>query len=473
MRILFLILLVTLLQLPSFALEQNSFDAAATIQTVQSDRQIQSTEPTETHSDPIMPVLFALTIILAGAKLGGELFERIKQPAVLGELVAGIIIGNLILINPNWTFFEPLRVQNISVHWALIIDSLARLGVILLLFQVGLETNIVEMRKVGISSFLVATVGVIVPFFLGYIVSSIFVKEVPESILKMSPNFDITNIHIFIGAILCATSVGITVRVFQDLGKLHIPEAKIVLGAAVIDDVLGLIILGIVSSIVVSAEMGSAIQVGSILQTTAIAIGFLVGAMIIGVFIMPKFLSFMTRFKSKGVMITSALILCFVLSYSANLAGLATIVGAFAAGLILEELHFKGFKEDRTMHELLTPVTTLLVPVFFVLMGIQVRLETFGNLSIIGVALGLTAAAVLGKQICGLAVVEKGLDRLSIGIGMIPRGEVGLIFASIGKSLNVINNTLFSAIVIMVILTTLITPPLLKLSLGRYKSKTI
>jgi Kef-type K+ transport system membrane component KefB len=237
--------------------------------------------------------------------------------------------------------------------------------------------------------------------------------------------------------------------------------------------VLGLIILGIVSSIVVSAEMGSAIQVGSILQTTAIAIGFLVGAMIIGVFIMPKFLSFMTRFKSKGVMITSALILCFVLSYSANLAGLATIVGAFAAGLILEELHFKGFKEDRTMHELLTPVTTLLVPVFFVLMGIQVRLETFGNLSIIGVALGLTAAAVLGKQICGLAVVEKGLDRLSIGIGMIPRGEVGLIFASIGKSLNVINNTLFSAIVIMVILTTLITPPLLKLSLGRYKSKTI
>ena len=472
MRILFLILLVTLLQLPSFALQQNSFDAAVTTQAVQTDQQVQSTEPTETHSDPIMPVLLALTIILAGAKLGGELFERIKQPAVLGELVAGIIIGNLILINPNWTFFEPLRVQNISVHWALIIDSLARLGVILLLFQVGLETNIAEMRKVGISSFLVATVGVIVPFFLGYIVSSIFVKEVPESILKMSPNFDITNIHIFIGAILCATSVGITARVFQDLGKLHIPEAKIVLGAAVIDDVLGLIILGIVSSIVVSAELGSAIQVGSILQTTAIAIGFLVGAMIIGVFVMPKFLSFMTRFKSKGVMITSALILCFVLSYSANLAGLATIVGAFAAGLILEELHFKGFKEERTIHELLTPVTTLLVPVFFVLMGIQVRLETFGNINIIGVALGLTLAAVLGKQICGLAVVEKGLDRLSIGIGMIPRGEVGLIFASIGKNLKVIDDTIFSAVVIMVILTTLVTPPLLKFSLARHEKKT-
>jgi Kef-type K+ transport system membrane component KefB len=170
--------------------------------------------------------------------------------------------------------------------------------------------------------------------------------------------------------------------------------------------------------------------------------------------------------------VISSLLFCFLLSWLADAAGLAAIVGAFAAGLILEEAHFKEFKEEVTLHQLVRPITTLLVPVFFVLMGIQVRLETFTDLSVLGVAAGLTVAAFIGKQVCGLAVKEKGLDRLTIGIGMVPRGEVGLIFASIGKSLNVVDDALFSAIVIMVIVTTLVTPPFLKITLTRWEKRT-
>jgi len=423
------------------------------------------------HSDPVVPVLLHLTIILVAAKLGNELFERLKQPSVLGELVFGVILGNIVLLAPNWTYFEALRVVPITERWAVVIDSFARVGVILLLFEVGLESTVRDMAKVGISSFLVATVGVIAPFILGYGVSWLFVKEVPKEILRMSPNFDINNIHIFIGATLCATSVGITARIFQDLGKLQMMEARIILGAAVIDDVLGLIILAIVSGIVVAAETGSSLAIGSIAYITVVAVGFLVIAIILGTVLIPRLMGIAAKMRTHGIMLISALLFCFVLSILANLVGLATIVGAFAAGLILEEIHFKEFRQEITLRDLLKPINMLFVPVFFVLMGIQVRLETFARLDVLGTAAGLTLAAIIGKQVCGLAVVERGLDRLSIGLGMIPRGEVGLIFASIGKSLGVINDSIFSAVVIMVMVTTLVTPPLLTLSLGRKKEK--
>ncbi len=423
------------------------------------------------HEDPVTPVILALAIILGAAKLGGELFERIKQPAVLGELMAGVLLGNLILAFPGWTFFEPLRVEVITVHWAVVIDAIARVGVILLLFEVGLESTVGEMRKVGLSSFLVATVGIVAPFFLGYAVSAYFVTRVPPAILAMSPDFDISNIHLFIGAILCATSVGITARVLKDLGKIQMKESKIILGAAVIDDVLGLLILAIVGGIVVAAETGGTISVGEFIRITGVAVGFLVGSLIAGVVLVPRTLRFMSRLRGQGMMMISAILFCFLFSYLANLAGLAAIVGAFAAGLVLEEVHFTEFRETRTLHELLRPVTTLFVPIFFVLMGLQVRLETFADLSVLGIALGLTLAAFIGKQVCAFGVVEKGLDRGMVGLGMVPRGEVGLIMAGIGKQLNVVDDALFSAVVIMVILTTMITPPLLKLRVESTEKK--
>lgn len=423
------------------------------------------------HSDPVTPVLLSLIVILGAAKIGGELFQRFRQPPVLGELVVGILLGNLILVNPSWDFFEPLRMKPPTEYQAIVIDSLAQIGVLLLLFEVGLESTVAEMRRVGRSSLLVAIVGVVAPFALGYGISALFIKEVPSAVLAISPGFAISNIHLFIGATLCATSVGITARVFQDLEKMHLREAKIILGAAVIDDVLGLLILAIVANIVVAAETGRDVDVVSLLTIAGMAIAFLVGALAVGQWVVPKMMNALAKLRAKGLMLTASLILCFLLSYLASLVGLASIVGAFAAGLILEEVHFKEFKEKRTLHELVVPVTTLLVPVFFVMMGIQVRLETFARIDILGLVAGLTVAAFIGKQACGLAAVEKGLDRLSIGLGMVPRGEVGLIFASIGMSLKVVDDALFSAIVMMVIVTTLVTPVLLRYSLQRSKEK--
>jgi Kef-type K+ transport system membrane component KefB len=202
-----------------------------------------------------------------------------------------------------------------------------------------------------------------------------------------------------------------------------------------------------------------------------VSILFLGGSLALGVFLVPKMMNQLARLRTSGVMLISALLFAFVLSYLANAIGLAAIVGAFAAGLLLEEVHFKRFREKIKIEQLLKPIATFLVPIFFVLMGIQVRLDTFADLSILAVAGGITLAAIIGKQICSLGVMEKGLDRLTIGVGMIPRGEVGLIFASIGKSLKVIDDATFSAVVIMVVVTTLITPPLLKITLRRWKQR--
>jgi Kef-type K+ transport system membrane component KefB len=424
------------------------------------------------HADPVAPILLALIVILGAAKLGSEIFERLEQPAVLGELIAGVFLGNLILFEPTWGFFEPLRVESIEVHWAVVIDSLARIGVILLLFEVGLESSIKSMAKLGASSLFVAVLGVVAPFLLGYGVSALFITELPATLVSIvSADFSLTYVHMFIGAVLCATSVGITARVFKDLGKLKSKEAQIILGAAVIDDVLGLIILAVVSGIVTAAEAGRDLAFWSLLQLIGVAILFLGGSIAGGLLLVPRIMRQLSRLKTSGMMLISSLLFAFLLSYLANAAGLAAIVGAFAAGLLLDDVHFRWFRENISIEQILRPISIFLVPIFFVQMGIQVRLETFTDPSVLGVAAGLTVAAIIGKQICGLGVVGKGLDRLTIGVGMIPRGEVGLIFAAVGKGLNVIDDATFSAVVIMVIVTTLVTPPVLNLTLSRWEKR--
>jgi Kef-type K+ transport system membrane component KefB len=421
-----------------------------------------------TQTDPGMPVLLALVAILAAAKLGGELFERLGMPPVLGELVGGVILGNFVLIFPTWSFFEPLRIVPILAPWASAIDVLARLGVIILLFEVGLGSTVQGMAKVGASALMVAVLGVVAPFILGFFASWLFIGKLPDELTAAaSPSFSLNYIHMFVGAVLCATSVGITARVFKDLGRIQTKEAQIILGAAVIDDVLGLVILAVVSGIVRSAELGQPLQISGILHLIAISILFLGGALAVGSLLLPRLMKQLSRLRTSGVMLVSALAFAFAMSYLASAVGLAAIVGAFAAGLLLEEVHFQGFREKISIHQLISPVSTFLVPIFFVLMGIQVRLETFANPKVVGIAAGLTLAAILGKQICGLAIRDRNINRLSIGIGMIPRGEVGLIFAGIGRTLRVIDDATFSAIVIMVIVTTLSTPPLLKWVLSR------
>lgn len=411
------------------------------------------------HGGPVLNVLYGLIVILLAAKLGGDLFERFKSPAVLGELVMGMVIGNLHLI--GFDGFELFK-DNITL------EILAEIGVVLLLFEVGLESTVKEMMKVGMVAFTVAVFGVVVPFGLGWAVGVWFL---PEASIY---------VHMFIGATLTATSVGITARVLKDIGKIRSREAKIILGAAVIDDIMGLVILAVVAGIITAVNSGASDGVSSaqILWIITKAVLFIVGAVVIGMILLPRLFNLGFRLRGKGVMLSLSLLICFGLAWLAGMIGLAPIVGAFAAGLILEEVHFTKFRErgEHGLEELIEPITTFLVPVFFVRMGMMVDLSTFADVSILGFAAVLTIAAILGKQVCSLAIFDKTTNKFAIGLGMIPRGEVGLIFAGIGAKLMldgspVIDTGTYSAVVIMVIITTLVTPPALVISMKRWDQK--
>jgi Kef-type K+ transport system membrane component KefB len=405
-------------------------------------------------ADPVAPLLLSLALVLAAAKLGGWIAIRVRQPAVLGEILAGILLGNLGLVGIH--AFEPMKTDAV-------LGILASLGVILLLFEVGLESSVEQMLRVGASSLLVAVLGVVTPFALGWLLGA-----------WLLPGHS-TYVHAFLGAVLTATSVGITARVLRDLGRLESREAKIILGAAVIDDVLGLLVLAVIAGIITAAnEGGAGISMGAVAAITGKAVGFLVGALVLGQLLAPWLLRIASRVRVTGMLLASALVMCFILAWVAAEVGLAPIVGAFAAGLILEPPHFREFEESRehSLESLLHPISSFLVPFFFVLTGLRVDLSSFGSPAILVLAAALTVAAIAGKQICALGGLERGLNRLAIGIGMVPRGEVGLIFANVGASLvvageRVITPGTYSAVVIMVVITTLLTPPALQWSLSR------
>lgn len=405
------------------------------------------------HSSLVTPVLLSLVIVLMLAKLGGDIAIRLKQPEVLGELVMGVALGSLGLVGID--YFEYLKHDQA-------LEILSELGVILLLFEVGLESSVKEMTQVGPSALLVAVLGVVAPFLLGAFVSYLFVDA---ELL----------VHVFVGATLTATSVGITARVLKDIGRIKAPESKIILGAAVIDDVLGLLTLAVVTGIIASANQGTEVEMLSMAKILFVALGFLGGAIFLGKYLSPLAFKFATTLKSHGLLLAFSLSICFGLSYLAALAGLAPIVGAFTAGLILEPVHYQDLSikhGEKTIEDIIHPIAGLLVPIFFIVMGAKVDVSVFANTKILGFALALTLVAILGKQICSLGVLQKGLNKLVVGLGMIPRGEVGLIFAGIGASLKlhgspVVDTSTFGAVVIMVILTTMVTPPLIKWKFGK------
>jgi Kef-type K+ transport system membrane component KefB len=420
-----------------------------------------------------------LAVLLLLAKLS-SLIEKIGQPAVLGELVMGVLLGNLILIGFGW--FEPIKHDQT-------IKFLAELGVVILLFQIGLESKIEEMREVGVQAFLVATVGVILPFGFGILVGYWLI---PEHWLTPEDSF---NAYLFLGAALTATSVGITGRVFRDLGKLQTREAQIVLGAAVIDDVMGLIILAVVSAIVTTG----AVSIGAIGLITIKAILFLVGAIVLGRWLAPWIGSVFSLINTGiGMKFSIAISFCLIFAYLAHLVGLAPIVGAFAAGLMLEPVYFNRFAKPEIDHDitaavatadqqtqqkvetvlnryrahhldqLIAPLGHFLVPIFFIMIGMEVDLKTLSDPNVIIVALVITVIAFIGKIVAG--AVAGNVNKWIVGWGMAPRGEVGLIFAMIGKQLGVVSEEVFSVIIIMVILTTLLTPPILNYLLRKQTS---
>ena len=428
-------------------------------------------------SDVIGENLLWLAIILMSARLFSPLAERIGFPPVLGELLLGVVLGNLGLLGIQ--YFGTIAKDPIIMF-------MAELGVIILLLQIGLETRLGDLVRVGARASMVGSVGIVVPFVLGaFVVGPLLL-----------PGMDF-NAYLFLGATLAATSVGITGRVFRDLGSLKMPEAQIVLGAAVIDDVLGLVILAVVTSLV---EYGS-VSAGDVIWIIAEAVLFLAGSIAIGRALAPHLLRWISRLDSSHSMLFSlVLVVGLFMAWLAHAIGLAPIIGAFAAGLLFEPVFLKEFETPRLVQEIelvlpenhspaqqeriravlarftshqhehmLEPIGYFFVPVFFVLTGMQVDLSVLADPKVVGVALGVTAAAVAGKLVAGFAA-GKGKNPWLVGWGMVPRGEVGLIFAMVGKKLGVMSEEMFSVIVIMVILTTLLTPPILTILLRRQQA---
>ena len=397
-------------------------------------------------------LLLGLAIILPAAKIAGTLAEKLGQPAVLGELLIGIILGNL-------AFFGIGIFESIGADHGM--ELLAELGVVLLLFEVGIDSSLGKLLKVGVPAMSVAVIGVILPMVFGFAAGMLLLPE---------PNIYVA---LFMGATLSATSVGITARVLKDLGRLGDKESQIVLGAAVIDDVLGLIVLAVVSGLVVAADQGQTLAVSSIFFMIGKALLFLVGSLALGLYLGTRALVFVSR-GNLGALFVFALGACFFLAWGAGMMGLAPIVGAFAAGLILEGVHWEkaGMSQDRVI-DLLHPLSLVLVPVFFVMTGMKVDLSVAANPAVIQLTLVLAVLAFAGKFLAAWGAIGP-YRKIPIGIGMVPRGEVGLIFANIGAALTLggkplLSADLFSALVLVIFITTLVTPPALRAVYKRQK----
>ena len=397
-------------------------------------------------NDFSIPSLFlVLAAMLVAAKLLGELAERFGQPAVLGELVAGVLLGSSLLgiVPTDGTGAE-------------IIHLLAELGVVLLLFEIGLETDLKEMFRVGPASLAVAAVGVALPFALGFA----YWAYLPHA--ASGGTSDLTVSAIFVGATLTATSVGITARVLSDLGQMHTQEAKIIIGAAIIDDVLGLVILTVVSGL----AAGASVEALGILRVFAVAVGFLGVAVLVGRFAAPRLFDLVVRMRVRYVLLVFAIAFALGLAATAALVGSALIIGAFAAGVILS-----GTNQFDTIEHEVRPVASIFTPIFFVSVGASVNLGLLnpareGAAGILGVAAALTALAILGKMAAGWAAPWVKFRRLVVGVGMVPRGEVGLIFADIGRRAGVLNEAVFGAVLLTVMATTFVAPPALKALFG-------
>jgi Kef-type K+ transport system membrane component KefB len=384
-------------------------------------------------------------MLLAG-KFAGEAFERLRQPAVMGELLAGILLGGAFLKVIPTGPDDPLTP---------VFRLLAQVGVVVLLFEIGLETDLKAMIRVGTAASAVAVVGVTVPFVLGFLYWQSGWHGYEHSA------GDPRSTAIFVGAVLTATSVGITARVLKDLRVLHSLEARLILGAAVIDDVLGLVILGVVSGL----AAGTVFSVHGALRILAVAVAFLFLALWIGLRVAPRLFGLVDRMQVRGVLVVSAFAFLLLLCVLAERAGTALIIGAFAAGLILSETNQFHLIEER-----IKPVADIFTPIFFLSIGAAADPRVWNpfvaeNRQTLAIGGILFAIAVLGKVASGWAVPWLRVNRWAVGVGMVPRGEVGLIFAQIGLTAGILSNRLFSALLFVIIATTLVTPPLLKWAL--------
>lgn len=376
--------------------------------------------------------LVELLVILIAAKVGAEVMARFRQPAVIGELLIGAVIGASVL---GW----------VGHGEGGLLSTLAEIGVILLLFEVGLETDLRSFARLGASALTVALIGVATPFALGF-----------GAVKLLSIGDGSTELAIFMGAAMTATSVGITARVFADLRRLHTDEAKTIIGAAVIDDVVGLIILGVVAAVLGGDGEFSA---GTLLTITAKAVGFLVVVVALGHWVAPYFFRFLRFLKVEGSFVVGSFVFAIAVGLAAeHFAGLEPIVGAFAAGLVAGQTSFA----DRIEAEL-RPIAFLFVPIFFLFIGTEVDVKALADPQVLLAGGVISLLAVAGKLVAGLGVLSKGVNRRIVGVGMVPRGEVGLIFAALGAGQlsAVVSPGDNAVVVLMVVVTTLLAPLIL------------
>lgn len=383
-----------------------------------------------TGAPPDVPaLLLTLATVLVATKVTGEFAQRLRQPSVLGELVAGVLLGASVfgVLDPN----DP------------VIHVLSELGVLVLLFQIGLETDLHQLGKVGGAALAVGVTGVVLPFAGG--AAAALALGLP------------TLTALVIGAALTATSIGISARVLGDLGRLQSPEGQIVLGAAVLDDVIGLIILAVVSGIVA----GGSVTPLFVARATLEAVGFILGALLVGGLLVKPVMAVVSRLQVAGALGVAALVFAFVFAAVAARAGSAMIIGAFAAGLVLHRTPQRYDIEKATMS-----IGHLLVPLFFASVGAQVELSALMTPAALGLGALLISVGVLGKVVAGFAPWWFDGRKLLIGVAMVPRGEVGLIFAQVGAAAGVLAGPQFGAVMAMVVVTTFVTPPLLGMIAG-------
>ncbi len=422
-----------------------------------------ATAPDAENSSVVLTgVLLSLVVIYLASKLGGELSKRLDLPPVLGELVGGVVVGASVLhlvvfpesgatasdsvlmsVLQSIGGLSPESVVSVFQSQSEAITILAELGVIILLFEIGLESDLRELGKVGYQAAVAACVGVVVPFTAGTVGLMYFfgVPTIPA---------------IFAGAALTATSIGITSKVLSEIGYLKSREGQIIVGAAVIDDVLGIIVLAVVASLAKTGEVDILNVVFLIVSATT----FLLGSILLGKFFNKSFVAIADKLQTRGNLVIPAFIFAFFMAFLANAIHLEAILGAFAAGLVLDETD-----KRKELDKQVIPIADIFVPIFFVTVGAKVDLSVLNpvipsNREGLAIAAFLIVVAIIGKLVTGWSVFgQPGINRLAIGIGMIPRGEVGLVFAGIGAASGVLDKPLQAAIIIMVILTTFIAPP--------------
>ena len=445
-----------------FPIIPNFLDAASPLLA-----EVKTISNSEAEPFVLIAVLLSLVIIFLASKIGGELCAKINLPSVLGELIGGVVVGvsilRLIAFPEEGSLGEESLIMGFLERTAgmpsgaiplvfesqgQIISTLSELGVILLLFEIGLESDLKELIRVGPQAAIVAVVGVAVPFAAGTLglMTLFHVPSIPA---------------IFAGAALTATSIGITAKVLSEIQQLTSKEGQIIIGAAVLDDVLGIVVLAVVASLAKTGE----VKITSILWLIVGAIVFLLGAILIGRWLSPYFVALVNNLTTRGQLLLMALIFAFVLSYIAAAIHLEAILGAFAAGLVLGETDKRPELEEQVV-----PLADFFVPIFFVVVGARTDLSVLNpfvpsNREGLIIATFLVIVAIVGKLVTGFTLSGKeNINRLAVGIGMIPRGEVGLVFAGVGAATGVLTDSLDAAIIVMVIFTTFIAPPFLRLA---------